>query len=92
MVRQAARPAGVCGRRSLPGPLPKGTLNNTQVNKRNPILASRPDTRSRVSVVALPRSYNVLVDVRLAVVRRHEGTEPAEGEGVAEHHLHIHPF
>lgn len=37
-------------------------------------------------------SHNVLVDVSLAVVRCYEGAQPGDGEGVAEDHLHIHPF
>lgn len=52
-----------------------------------------PDTSNHVSVAAsaLLLSYDVLVDVSLAVVRHHEGIQPADGEGVAKHHLHIHP-
>lgn len=36
--------------------------------------------------------HNVLVEVRLAVVRGCEGVEPGDGEGMAEHHLHVHPL
>lgn len=56
-----------------------------------------PDTSNDASAVVLWSrlrflSYDVLVDVSLAVVRRHEGIQPADGERVAEHHLHIHPL
>lgn len=36
--------------------------------------------------------HNVLVEVRLAVVGGCEGVEPGDGEGMAEHHLHVHPL
>lgn len=48
----------------------------------------QPDTPSGAELL----SHDVLVDVGLAVVRRYEGIQPAEGERVAEHHLQIHPL
>lgn len=36
--------------------------------------------------------HNVLVKVGLAVVGGCEGAEPGDGEGMAEHHLHVHPL
>lgn len=37
-------------------------------------------------------SYDVLVHIRLAVVGWSKGAEPGYREGVAKHHLHVHPF
>lgn len=36
--------------------------------------------------------HNVLVEVCLAVVGGYEGAQPGYGEGMAEHHLHVHPL
>lgn len=46
----------------------------------------------RADSAATSRLHNVLVEVCLAVVGGCEGTEPSHGEGMAEHHLQVHPL
>lgn len=47
--------------------------------------------RAQVGAAVSPL-HNVLVEVCLAVVGGSEGAEPGNGEGMAEHHLHVHPL
>lgn len=48
--------------------------------------------KSSADCAATGPLHNVLVEVRLAVVGGCEGAEPGHGEGMAEHHLHVHPL
>lgn len=70
----------------------KKTFTRSSLIARHRDLSNRCQCSSVLEQSVLLLSHNILVNVSLAMVRCYEGVQPADGEGVSEHHLHIHPF